>query len=78
MYLSEPIYFIHFNMKHPVFHIMKRGLISFWFFFEISVIVQGGKNMLGELAMDNLVIMSAFDNLMKVLEILQKEGINCL
>ena len=31
--------------------------------------------MLGELAMDNLVIMSAFDNLMKVLEILLKEVI---
>ena len=31
--------------------------------------------MLEELAMDNLVIMSAFDNLMKVLETLLNEGI---
>ena len=55
---------------------MKRGLISFFYlFFEILVIVQGWKNMLGELAMDNLVIMSAFDNLMKVLETLLNEGI---
>ena len=52
----------------------KKASSVFDFFFEISVIVQGGKNMLGELAMDNLVIMPAFDNLMKVLEILLKEG----
>ena len=45
------------------------------FFLKFLFIVQGGKNMLGELAMDNLVIMSAFDSLMKVLEILLKEGV---
>ena len=52
---------------------MKRGLIIFWQNYENLFIVQGGKNMLGELAMDNLVIMSAFDNLMKVLENLPKK-----
>ena len=55
-------------------HNEKRPHQFFYLFFEILVIVQGGKNMLGELAMDNLVIMSAFDNLMKVLETLLKEG----
>ena len=59
-------------------HNEKRPHQFFILFFEILVIVQGGKNMLEELAMDNLVIMSAFDNLMKVLEILLNEGINCL
>ena len=68
-----------FQYETPcISHNEKRPHQFLIFFFEILVIVQGGKNMLGELAMDNLVIMSAFDNLMKVLEILQKEGINCL
>ena len=56
-------------------HNEKRPHQFFILFFEILVIVQGGKNMLEELAMDNLVIMSAFDNLMKVLETLLNEGI---